>query len=420
MIPKAMRFYRQGGLLCGSADGNAHHCVYDIDQRQWISVSTTAPWDSPLMRHDHDDAFDDAWEALGVQAEELLAEHIDTVAAGVKGIVVEVSGKLRFVKQSCLGMDYYNSRSTLYPLLELYQLPQGTFKTILRSDIAELDRLSPGVDLVSYAGMEKGVFKYAAYHPNGFGDTWMEFQIQARLPKHPNILPVDCLVLDEQTGKRYIGYTAPFIEGGDLGTNKNRLFKLKHLRQLMEVVDFLNYNLGIVHNDMAPRNLLIDPYTDDLILFDFDVSAKIGYEVAPMERGMSAAIVERNDVKGVVMTVHELLTRDPRYEGVQLHYPDETDLLAGPEKWVKHPEVQLESGVDTVHYYDELMRWVEARRERPITVYTEASDPLEWPRRFRDENNPEEYEINYDRDIKAVIHLKTTHTTNAGHVPRSL
>lgn len=216
-----MRFIAQGGMLCGLDDGDAHHTVYDIDQRQWVTVSTSILWGSPLLDCDHGDGFEEEWEARRVQAEELLEEHIDTVAADIKGVVVETSGKLRFVNKPCLDMN----DSTFYPLLESYQLPQGTFKTILRSDITELGRLSVHVDLVSYDGMEKGVFKYH-YHPQGFGPAWAQFQILARLPKHPNILPLDRLVLDEQTGKRVLGFTAPFIAGGDLHDNKNRLFKL--------------------------------------------------------------------------------------------------------------------------------------------------------------------------------------------------
>ena len=41
---------------------------------------------------------------------------------------------------------------------------------------------------------------------------------------------------------------------------------------------FLNLELGIMHQDIAPRNLLIDPGTDKIILFDFDWAAN-GKEV---------------------------------------------------------------------------------------------------------------------------------------------
>lgn len=41
-------------------------------------------------------------------------------------------------------------------------------------------------------------------------------------------------------------------------------------------------------------------------------------------------------------------------------------------------------GVDAVDYYNELMRWVRARGERPITVYTDASEPIDWPTEIQD------------------------------------
>jgi len=119
-------------------------------------------------------------------------------------------------------------------------------------------------------------------------------------------------------------------------------------------------------------------------LFDFSIAVKLGYRSKIVPRGAILEHKKRNDVKGVVLTVHEILTRDPSYKGSQLHYLDEpADLLAGPEKWAKHPDVELEPGVDATDYYDELIRWVAARRERPITCYTEASEFLDWPMEMR-------------------------------------
>jgi hypothetical protein len=145
-------------------------------------------------------------------------------------ILVDGEGNLTFVNEHELD----ENKSTWYPLLDEYQLPEGAVKTVLRSELTELDRLSVHVDLVSYPGMEKCVFKYT-HHYKGCGSTYQEFQIQARLPRHPNILPLDRLVLDELSGKRVVGFTTPYIAGGDLYTNKDRPFKLKYLKQLMEV-----------------------------------------------------------------------------------------------------------------------------------------------------------------------------------------
>ncbi|KAG8406396.1 hypothetical protein J3458_021229 [Metarhizium acridum] len=96
-----------------------------------------------------------------------------------------------------------------------------------------------------------------------------------RLPKHPNIVPFNSIVVDELEG-RFVGFTTVYIPGGTLGENNTRTFKLKWLHRLINVIDELNLNFGIAHQDIAPRNLLIHEATDALMLFDFNFSARIG------------------------------------------------------------------------------------------------------------------------------------------------
>lgn len=93
--------------------------------------------------------------------------------------------------------------------------------------------------------------------------------------KHPNIVPFDKVVIDELEGC-LVGFTSKFIPGGTLEENKTRGFKLKWLHELTEVVDELNLNLGIAHQDVSPRNIVIDESTDTLMLFNFNFSARIG------------------------------------------------------------------------------------------------------------------------------------------------
>ncbi len=141
-----------------------------------------------------------------------------------------------------------------------------------------------------------------------------------------------------------------------------------------------------MHHDIAARNLLINPATDNLILFDFSVATKLGWKPPRHHLGESTAYLpERNDVKGVVFAAHEILTREEQYASApQLRLLDETDLLAGPERWVKHPDVVLDEGLEVGDYLAELMRWVEKRRARPIEGYAEAAEPMEWPVEMRE------------------------------------
>ena len=127
-----------------------------------------------------------------------------------------------------------------------------------------------------------------------------------RLPPHPNIVPLDKLVLDKSQG-RIVGFTTPYIHGGTLHTDNSRIFKLKWLRQLTQVVDDLDFKFGVVHQDIAARNLLVKSETDDLMLFDFNSACRIGY---------IGHVEDRDDIKGVVFTVYEIITKDDRFRKI--------------------------------------------------------------------------------------------------------
>ena len=129
-----------------------------------------------------------------------------------------------------------------------------------------------------------------------------------RLPPHPNIVPFDKVVVDELEGG-CVGFTTKYIPGGTLDENRSRTFKLKWLHQLIKIIDELNLNLGIAHQDVSPRNLVIDDdENDSLMIFDFNFSSRIG----------TPAYKEAcNDVKGVLFTIYELITRDDTLRAVR-------------------------------------------------------------------------------------------------------
>lgn len=184
--------------------------------------------------------------------------------------------------------------------------------------------------------------------------------------KHPNIVPFDKVVVDELEG-RFVGFTSKYIAGGTLDENKTRVFKLKWLHQLTDVLDELNLNLGVAHQDVAPRNILIDESTDMLMLFDFNFSARIG------RQGYSE---HRNDVKGVVFTMYEVITRDKARRDKR--HEDQDVSAVQNLTWDKHPDVQLDHPVS--EFRRVLDEWCERRREGPqITMNTQAPNFLDWP-----------------------------------------
>src|SRR3954463_7589129 len=99
-------------------------------------------------------------------------------------------------------------------------------------------------------------------------------------------------------------------------------------------------------------NLLIDPETDHLKLFDFNLSAKFGHEE------------NRNDVKLAIFTVYEIITRDLSFREEE-YYPDElaASTVLQMEDWEQHPDVRLEEGVAVSEYRRVLENWVNNRRQ---------------------------------------------------------
>ncbi|KAI9898827.1 hypothetical protein N3K66_005288 [Trichothecium roseum] len=191
----------------------------------------------------------------------------------------------------------------------------------------EIERLGPMVDQVRFFKVpepNKFVFKYCFVEQRSFF-IWNEMQLWMRLPKHPHIL--------------------------------------------MAVVDELNLNLGITHQDVAPRNLLIDEKTDSLMIFDFNFSARIGDE---------RYTEPRNDIKGVFFTMYEMITLNKIPRAVRLEDLKMSDIE--DRKWELHPDVQLDHPVS--EFRAALAQWSKRRRQgEHITFYKGAPNYIDWPDR---------------------------------------
>lgn len=186
--------------------------------------------------------------------------------------------------------------------------------------------------------------------------------------------------MDEIQG-RCVGFTTKHISGGTLEEDKTRVFKLKWLHQLISVIDELNLNLGIAHQDVAPRNLLIDDSTDSIMIFDFNFSVRIG-EVGYDEH--------RNDIKGAIFTMYEIITRDATLREVEHQEQNLSDIEN--KEWILHPDVRLDHPVSD--FRETLSQWSERRRQgRQVTSYKDAPNFIDWPN--TPEPPPSEVVINY-------------------------
>lgn len=284
-------------------------------------------------------------------AMEYLSNYADGLDPSVGAVNISAGGDI----VSCSSNPFKDSDQVVwYPSLQQIQCSPHT-STICRTALRELDRLAPNVDLVTYTTDDqtariktsKVVFKYYLLNDwlRGF---WNEMNIWMRISGHPNIVPFDRLVLDEVHGN-VVGFTTEYIPGGTMKDNRSRMFKLEWLTQLIDLVDFLNFQLGIMHQDIAPQNLLVDSATDRLLLFDFDCSGRIPSE------GYTGC---RDDVKGVVFTLYEIITRDESFRELPHRFQNADDVQR-KEKWVEHPDTLLDSDVSA--YRQVLEDWVAIR-----------------------------------------------------------
>ncbi|KAL2166424.1 hypothetical protein VTG60DRAFT_2777 [Thermothelomyces hinnuleus] len=250
----------------------------------------------------------------------------------------------------------------------------------------DLDRLAPQIDLVSYpepptarsaagtsrsTGTGTGTTTTAAFKywlmPNGMDRTWYELNSWSRLPRdHPHIVPFDSVVLDPVSGG-VVGFTSQYVRGGTLLDNNatTRPFQFRWFRQLLSVVDDLNFRYGVMHQDIAARNLVINE-KDNLRIFDFNYAIMIGKDYIP----------HRNDIKGVIVTLYEIITLDEHFREVPHEEQDVEPVLK--MRWEKHPDVKLDADVQT--FRDVLDAWMTERKARELFQPAATWEYWNWER----------------------------------------
>lgn len=305
----------------------------------------------------------------------ILAQFADYLSLEIRAITVDDDGLLTGVSTNPEEDD------TLYVAYLPLSIVGADCHTIQYSELQELDRLGPGVDLSSYED-ESGISQKVAFKfnilekPLRLQMAWDELQLLKRLPPHPNIVPFDRVVLAES---RVIGFTTKYIPGGTLD-NPKIPFQFEWLQQLTRLVDFLNLELGIMHQDIAPRNLLINPDTNNILLFDFNWVAQ----------GKKHLFDGRDDVSGVVFSLYELITNDTHFTSIP-HWDRNINMVQKMPDWTCNRE--LDTDVSTFRNF--LNNWIETRIsdvEGDMERYLNAPNQLTWP----DRPTPPDYEVPYE------------------------
>ncbi|KUJ24539.1 uncharacterized protein LY89DRAFT_703551 [Mollisia scopiformis] len=292
MIKPEERFFSDGGGYFGAAENpntEAFLNVWDWDQLRMVKLKGTAKIFPPDEGHEI----------------QILAQFADYLSPEVRAVTLDDDGLITGVST-----DPDEDETIFVPYFPFATVPSlADCRIIQYSKLQELDRLGPGVDLSSYKD-ESGNPQTVAFEFNSWWKpvrmqmAWDELHLLKSLPPHPNLLRLDRVVL-EDVESRVIGFTTKYIPGGTLDI-QNIPFRFEWLQQLTQVVDFLNLELGIMHQDIALRNLLIDPDTHKLVLFDFNFAA----------RGKDRLIDGRDDVSGVVFALYELITNDTHFTSI--------------------------------------------------------------------------------------------------------
>ncbi len=233
-------------------------------------------------------------------------------------------------------------------------------------DVVAYSESSSGGSPVGHDKSKRYVFKYAN---KSAVSLWGEVQLLARLPPHPNMVLLDRVVVDEVTRSQVVGFTMRYVAGGQTLDKSRPAFKLRWLRQLIQAVDDLNLKYGVIHQDIADRNLMIDPDTDSITLIDFNTAARVGVVRRGRSRDFEGEDPSRDDgtltriwlrafstladclsdlllylVKGVLVFLYEYITRDPNLSFYQLNEVDDK-AFKDPARWTKHPDVELDHEV---------------------------------------------------------------------------
>ncbi|KFY08690.1 hypothetical protein V492_06012 [Pseudogymnoascus sp. VKM F-4246] len=329
MIAPSSRFLIVGEQVTGPVHTGQ---VIDWDQRRWYNINGPLTYIPPEENVDID----------------VLKRYIGQLGQTVKSITVDENGLLVNVSsdpEDDSTLTTHDPRLANAPSLQ-------SCPAVQHSQLTEEDRLGPTVDLVSYAddaGLKKlAVFKYDMIFQRRSW-IWNELHLNKALPRHPNIVPFDRVVLSDAES-RLLGFTTPYIPNGTMEENKDRVFKLSWFQQLLDVVDYLNFELGIAHQDIAPGNLLVEPETDNLLLFDFDRAARVNH---------TSCLPERNDVKGVIFTLYEIVSQDDHFRRVEHRKQDQNSVL-DLESW----PVKTKLDSDIREFRKLLNAWVQRRKEQ--------------------------------------------------------
>ncbi|KAK4182644.1 hypothetical protein QBC35DRAFT_478893 [Podospora australis] len=307
------------------------------------------------------------------------------------------------------------------PLRDYEPLPDH-IQTIRRSELAVIERLNATVDVVEYTCPVTLATRKAAAKVHHFErcqwsllEAWQEIRIHLGLGRSRNrfLVTATHLITEQLRGETVVvGFLTPYVDGSCTAFATRR-FKLKWLRQLLDVVDHLHLHCGVALMDWKRDHVLVDLASDEIRIIDFGIAAQLRDEppthmptpfhpptpdlekvrgdcrwgtASKDEMAEKRHVLPTSELKRVAALVWEMLCHPWRFlvekESV-LKKPDRevlNNFLCDATKWVKHDEVHLDT--DIGDFFRVLMEWLHRRRFDPavanIRHFSQAAQPVLW------------------------------------------
>ncbi|KAI1959627.1 hypothetical protein LOZ58_004436 [Ophidiomyces ophidiicola] len=268
----------------------------------------------------------------------VVEQHADAVGADIHTLEVSANGEL-------IGVSTEDPKWELrYPD---YPGPLPDQEIAYKSQLIEKERLHLCTDLVEYKGRDGNseivAFKYTIYQQR-VEYIWRELH-PLKVLRDESFVTFRRVVLDD-VSKKILGFTLQYIPGGTLEDHRE------------------DHREG-----PSPRNILFEPITRSLKIFDFDRSCLIGAEDQEESR---------NDVDGLIFTVYETLTKDDHFREVPFD-EQEVKKVEDMKEWGLIVPLEEGKGIAVYHHseakhqasvppYPEIVPFIKATRFGPLKI----------------------------------------------------
>ncbi|KAK0665745.1 hypothetical protein QBC41DRAFT_10382 [Cercophora samala] len=215
--------------------------------------------------------------------------------------------------------------------------------TVDTSEMLEIERKGPNVDLVSFRDPNKltselAFFRYAALPRDGFNYLREHYVLHRHMERmeHDPFLEVYRHPVMDDTGQVVVGFLTEYFEGTSLKENISRIFKLTHLQDLFHAIETLNQTMRLLHNRISYDNIIIDNVTNKPKL------TELGH--VTLYDSAAPDAVALTDVYALIRAIHAHVVRHP--EEIEKFDPEALTL---EDKWEAHPLVRIDADFEGSH-----------------------------------------------------------------------